>query len=137
MKSLRVAVIAGGLVLGLASFGGKYLPVPVVPAPAASAILDGVSASDARSLRDFYGAMADIVVRDGKSPAPVCATTFDLRNRHKQALQLAFANTGIVGKYPALGDKLDAYLLQAVGSLDVPLTNENREAAAKAFASIR
>jgi hypothetical protein len=137
MRSLRVAVIAGGLVLGLASFGGKYLPVPVVPAPAASAILDGVSAADARSLRDFYGAMADIVVRDGKSASPVCTTTFDLRNRHKQALQLAFASTGIVGKYPSLGDKLDAYLLQAVGSLDVPLTAENREAAAKAFASIR
>ena len=135
--SLRTAIIVGGIAVGIASFGQKYLPVPVRPAPAASAVLDGLSAADARSLRDFYSAMADIVVRDGKAASPVCLTTFDLRNRHKQALQMAFGQTSMVGKYAGLGDKLDAYLLQAVGALDVPLTAENREAAAKAFAAIR
>jgi len=135
--SLRVAIIMGGIALGVASFGQKYLPTPVLPAPAASSVLDGLSAADARSLRDFYAAMADIVVRDGKAPSPVCVTTFDLRNRHKQALQMAFVQTSMVGKYAGLGDKLDAYLLQAVGALDVPLVAENREAAAKAFAAIR
>lgn len=137
MKHLRAAIIVGGLALGAMSFGHKYLPAPSVPAPAANAILDGLSVADARALRDFYAAMADIIVRDGKAGDPVCKTTFDLRNRHKQALQMAFQQTSMVGKYPGLGDKLDAYLLQAVGALDVPLTDQNRAQAAAAFAAIR
>ena len=137
MKNLRAALIVGGLALGAYGFAGRYIPAPAVPVPASSAILDGLSAADARAIRDFYAAMADIVVRDGKAAEPVCRTTLDLRNRHRQALQMAFAFTSMVGKYPGLGDKLDAYLLQAVGALDVPLTSENREAAARAFAAIR
>lgn len=138
MKHVRIGIIVGGLALGLASFGRQYLPPSLpVPVPVPASILDGLSASDSKSMRDFYAAMADIVVRDGKAPDPVCKTTYDLRNRHRQALQMAFVSTSIVGKYPGLGDKLDAYLLQAVGSLDVPLTAQNREAAAKAFAAIR
>ncbi|NBV87917.1 MAG: hypothetical protein EBR88_00105 [Betaproteobacteria bacterium] len=138
MKTVRIGIIVGGLALGLASFGRNYLPPSLpVPAPAPASILDGLSAADARAMRDFYAALADIVARDGKAAEPVCKTTYDLRNRHKQALQMAFGFTSIVGKYPGLGDKLDAYLLQHVGSLDVPLTPEVREAAAKAFAAIR
>ena len=102
-----------------------------------SAILAGVSPADAKSLRDFYAAMADIVVRDGSAAVPVVKTTFDLRNRHRDALQMAFANTSMVGKYAGLGEKLDSYLLDAIGKLDVPLTPESRRSAAKAFSDIR
>lgn len=138
---VRKIVIAVGLVVA-ACAGGTHLvssllkpsdKTVVVPAD----VLAGVSASDAKLLRDFYAAVADIVVRDGSAADPVCKTMFDLRNRHKQALQMAFVNTGMVGKYQGLGDRLDAYLLKAVGELDVPLTPENRQAAAAAFLKIR
>lgn len=141
MKAVRVAVAVVGLLVGagglLSHFGPALtivLPQPPVPA---AGVLEGLSRQDARSMQDFYAAMADIVVRDGKSAEPVCRSVFDLRNRHKQALALAFANTGMVGRYPGLGDRLDGYLLKAVGELDIPLTPELRAAAAAAFSAIR
>jgi hypothetical protein len=141
MGWIRVAVIAIGVTVAAGAAGVGYVqsiidtPGKAVVVP--SSLLAGVSASDARLLGDFYSAMADIVVRDGLSQAPVCKTTFDLRNRHKQALEFAFANTGMVGKYDKLGARLDEYLLSAIGALDVPLTTENRQAAAKAFAAVK
>lgn len=105
--------------------------------PSAGSVLQGVSAADAAQLRDFYAAMADIVVRDGSLAQPVCKTVFDLRNRHSQALAMAFARTSMVGKYQGLGERIDAYLLKAVGDLDVPLTDDLRQRASKAFAAVR
>jgi hypothetical protein len=142
MNWLRAAVIAVGVTVAAGAAGVGWVQSilkPVGPAPLVipSAVLAGVSAADAKLLRDFYTAMADIVVRDGLSGDPVAKTTFDLRNRHKTALQLAFANTAMVGKYPGLGDRLDTYLLDAIGKLDVPLTPEVRKSAAKAFSDIR
>ncbi len=138
---MRRAIIAVGLIAAAcsAAFGvaGSALRPVVHPVVVPSAILAGVSSADAKLLRDFYAAMADIVVRDGKAPDPVCKTTFDLRARHKSALQMAFASTGMVGKYAGLGDRLDAYLLDAVGKTDSQLTPSSRDAAAKAFAEIR
>jgi hypothetical protein len=83
-------------------------------------------------MRDFYGSMADIVAR-----SEVIKTTLDLRNRHRDALAMAFEKTAMVGKYPGLGERLDKYLLDAIGSTDVPLTPELRQAASSAFASIK
>lgn len=141
MGWLRGTVIAAGVAVAAVAAGLGWLQSVLKPVDAPvvvpSSILAGVSAADARHLRDFYAAMADIVVRDGQSADPVVKTTFELRNRHKAALQLAFANTGMVGKYPALGEKIDAYLLDAIGRLDVPLTAEVRQAASKAFAAIK
>lgn len=141
MGWIRVAVIAVGVTVaagaaGVGALQGILKPVDK-PVVVPSAVLAGVSSADARQLRDFYAAMADIVVRDGFSPAPVVKTVFELRNRHKDALQMAFANTAMVGKYPGLGDRLDAYLLAAVGKTDVTLTQELRRAAAKAFSEIK
>lgn len=140
---IRSAVIALGLLVA-AGAGGAYVvqsvlkppspaPTPVLP----ESILAGVSKADAAVLRDFYAAMADIVVRDGKAKEPVVRGTLDLRNRHQQALALAFANTALVGKYEGLGARLDAYLLEAIGKTDTPLTDELRQRAAKAFSAIR
>jgi len=141
MGWLRAAVIAIGVTVaaGAAGVGALQNILKPVDKPLVvpSAILAGVSAADARMLRDFYAAMADIVVRDGTAPAPVVKTVFDLRNRHKDALQMAFVNTAMVGKYPGLGDRLDAYLLEAVGKVDATLTPELRQAASKAFAAIK
>lgn len=144
MGWLRVAVIAVGVTVaaGAAGVGAlqnllKPVDKPVVPVVVPSAILAGVSPADARQLRDFYAAMADIVVRDGSAQAPVVKTVFELRNRHRDALQMAFVNTSMVGKYPGLGDRLDAYLLAAVGKTDAALTPELRQAAAKAFSDIK
>lgn len=131
---LCLLVAAGAAGVGYVQAILKPVDRPVV---VPSAVLAGVSSADARQLRDFYTAMADIVVRDGFSPAPVVKTVFELRNRHKDALQLAFANTAMVGKYPGLGDRLDAYLLEAVGKTDATLTQEVRRSAAKAFSEIR
>lgn len=137
MNWLRVSVIAVGVAVaaGAAGVGWVQSVLKPVDRPVVvpSAILAGVSAADAKQLRDFYAAMADIVVRDSQ----VVKTTFDLRNRHKDALRLAFENTAMVGKYPGLGERLDAYLLEAIGKLDVPLTPESRRSAAKAFSDIR
>lgn len=141
MGWLRVAVIAVGVTVaaGAAGVGAlKNVLKPVdKPVVVPSAVLAGVSSADAKQLRDFYAAMADIVVRDGAAPSPVVKTVFDLRNRHKDALQMAFVNTAMVGKYPGLGDRLDAYLLEAVGKVDATLTPELRQAASKAFAAIK
>lgn len=141
MGWLRAAVIAIGVTVaaGAAGVGALQNILKPVDRPLVvpSAILAGVSSADSKHLRDFYAAMADIVVRDGSSPAPVVKTVFDLRNRHKDALQMAFANTAMVGKYPGLGDRLDAYLLEAVGKVDATLTPELRQAASKAFAAIK
>jgi hypothetical protein len=144
MALLRAIFVVACLVVAAAATGVGYLqsilqpsgPVDL-PVIVPSAVLAGVSSADAKLLKDFYTAMADIVVRDGLSSDPVAKTTFDLRNRHKTALQLAFANTAMVGKYPGLGDRLDTYLLDAIGKLDVPLTPEVRKSAAKAFSDIR
>lgn len=141
MGSLRVIFVALCLLVAAGAMGVGYVQAILKPVDrpvvVPSAVLAGVSSADARQLRDFYAALADIVVRDGFSPSPVVKTVFELRNRHKDALQLAFANTAMVGKYPGLGDRLDAYLLEAVGKTDATLTQELRRAAAKAFSEIK
>lgn len=135
---MRRAVVLLGLVAGVAGLAVGYLPAakPVV-VPEATSVLSGVSAADKAILREFYAAMADIVVRDGQAKDPVCKTLIDLRNRHKFALSMAFTKTGMEGKYAGLGDRLDAYLLAAVGDKDVPLTPELRQSASKAFSAIK
>ena len=146
MGWVRFAVVVAGLLVCAGStlvgvvqavLSQVNKPPVVEPAVEPAVILKGVGVADAKSLRDFYAAMADVVVRDGKAAEPVCKTTLELRNRHKHALQLAFAGTYIVGAYPGLGDRLDAYLLEAIGGSDVPLTPELRESAAKAFLAIK
>lgn len=135
---MRSIVLGVGLLAGVTSVAvGLYRAKPAVVVPTPSGILAGVSAADAVILRSFYGAMADIVVRDGRAKEPVCKTVFDLRNRHKNAMSMAFENTGLAGKYTGLGDRLDKYLLAAIGDKDVPLTPELRQAASRAFAAIK
>lgn len=136
----RIILLCIGLVVGVVGLGAAAFTVNLdggkVVVPAES-VLAGVGASDARTIREFYAAMADIVVRDGKAQEPVIKTVFDLRNRHRYALSMAFENTGMVGKYVGLGERLDRYLLAAVGDVDLPLTPELRQSAAAAFAAIR
>jgi hypothetical protein len=43
----------------------------------------------------------------------------------------------MVGRYAGLGQRLDEYLLLAVGDKDLPLTPELRQSAARAFAAIK
>jgi hypothetical protein len=144
MRWVRIAVIGVGLSVGLCGMAAGWLHAVLVsptspdrPLVVPSAVLAGVSSADAKQLRDFYTAMADIVVRDGLAKIPLCKTTFDLRNRHRQALETAFANTSMVGKYEGLGQRLDEYLLATIGRLDIPLTTDVRKAAAKAFSDIK
>lgn len=136
----RTIILCCGLLVGVLGLGAAAFTVNVdggkTVVPAAS-VLSGVSAADARIIRDFYLAMADIVLRDGKAKEPVVKTVIDLRNRHKHALSMAFENTGMVGRYAGLGERLDQYLLAAVGDVDVPLTPELRQAAATAFSAIQ
>lgn len=137
---VRNLVLACGLAAGVAGLIGAAFTVQVDGRPAVvkpERILAGVSSADARLILDFYEAMADVVVRDGRSASPVCKTVFDLRNRHAFALAMAFEKTGMEGKYVGLGQRLDRYLLDAVGDVDVPLTPELRASAAKAFAAIK
>jgi len=139
---MRNAVIVIGLLLAVVGGGASVLPlkVPAVvvpPAPKPEGVLAGVAAADAAILRQFHEAMADIVVRDGKAKEPVAKTVFDLRARYKHALSMAFENTAMVGKYPGLGQRLDEYLLAAVGNKDLPLTPELRQSASQAFSAIK
>lgn len=135
---MRNVVVWLGLLAGVLGAVSSVVPLkPPVVVPSPSGILAGVSAADAAELRAFYAAMADIVVRDGNAKSPSCKTVFDLRGRHKSALSMAFENTGMSGKYPGLGERIDAYLLAAVGDKDVPLTPDLRQSAAKAFAAIK
>lgn len=138
MTHVRTAAIAAGLTIGLLGLGQRILrrapePAPVQPAQ----VLVGVSVEDAAELRKFFAAVAEVVVRDGKSQEPVLKTTFDVRNRYRQALKLAFENTAIVGKYPGLGARLDEYELRTIGSVDNPLTTEERAKVAGALLAIR
>lgn len=137
---VRTLVICCGLAFGVAGLGVAAFTVHVdgkPVAPQAERILAGVSSADAAQIRQFYAAMADIVVRDGKAKEPVLKTIFDLRARHKHALSMAFESTEMVGRYDGLGQRLDQYLLDAVGATDVPLTDDIRQSAAKAFSAIR
>lgn len=139
---MRNAVIAIGLLLGVIGIGASVVPlkVPAVvvpPGPSPEGVLAGVSAADAAVLRQFHAAVADIVVRDGQAKQPVIKTVFDLQARYGHALSMAFESTGMVGRYPGLGKRLDEYLLSAVGNKDVPLTPELRQSAAQAFAAIK
>lgn len=136
---VRYAIIVLGLLVGMAGLAVKSLPV-IVPAPSPvqpSGILVGLSPADASAVRSFYEAMADIVVRDGLRADPVTKTTFELRHKHTWALATAFANTGMVGKYEGLGDRLDQYLLRAIGDTDQTLTPDLRQKIADAFAAIK
>lgn len=138
---VRSVVLTCGLLAGVAGLGAAVLTTDFEkvrpPSPVVSMVLDGVSSQDARLIKDFYSAMADVVVRDGKAKEPVCRTVFDLKNRHAFALSMAFEKTGMEGKYAGLGQKLDKYLLAAVGDTDAALTPELRESAAKAFLAIQ
>ena len=135
---MRSLVLSVGLLAGLAGMAaGLYRSKPPVVVPQPAGILAGVSSADAAIIRSFYAAMADIVVRDGNAKEPVCKSAFDLRNRHKHALSMAFENTGLAGKYAGLGDRLDKYLLAAIGDKDVALTPELRQSASRAFAAIK
>lgn len=135
---LVAALLAVALLSGSLSVVGVPRPLTPTPeVPASSDLLAGLSRSDAANIRAFYGAMADIVVRDGAEATPTVTTTLDLRNRHEYALRMAFANTGMVGKYPGLGQRLDAHLLEAIGSTDLPLTSALREKASRAFLSVK
>jgi hypothetical protein len=136
----RTVAIWAGLLIGIGAMTATVLPRkpvvnPVVPQPAG--VLAGVSAADAAILHGFHAAMADIVVRDGSAKQPVCKTLFDLRARYKYALSMAFENTGMVGRYAGLGQRLDEYLLAAIGDKDLPLTQELRQQAARAFTAIK
>lgn len=138
MNQVRTAIIAAALTVGVLGLGSKLLKPAVVPAPVQPAnLLAGMSASDAAEYRAFFGAVAEMVERDGKSTQPVLTTTFDLRNRYRQALKLAFENTGLVGRYPGFGARLDEYELRAIGAADNQLTTEERTKAANAFRAIR
>jgi hypothetical protein len=142
MNIIRASVVAACLAIGAGSLAAHFLaagvPAPVpAPTPAPEGILAPLDRADRKNLLDFYAAMADIIVRDGQAENPVCKSTFALREKHRQALAMAFAHTGIVGKYPGLGERLDAYLLAAIGDTDVLLTPESRDAAARSFLSIK
>lgn len=142
MQIARIAVVASCLVIGAVSLAAHFVSTAVsgpapAPAPAPEGILASLERNDRKALLDFYSALADIVVRDGQAENPVCKTKFDLRERHRQALALAFANTAIVGKYPGLGERLDAYLLAAIGDTDAQLTPDLRGVAARSFLSIK
>lgn len=133
----RTAVIIVALLVGAGGLTSQFVRLPV-PAPhQPDSILAGVASADAKQIRDFYAAMADIVVRDGLSSDPVAKTTFELRHKHAQALALAFAGTGLAGKYTGLGDRIDQYLLRAIGDTDQPLTPALRQKSADAFAAIQ
>lgn len=135
----RIAVIVVALVVGAGGLASQYVRLPL-PAPSPvhpEGVLAGVSSKDAAELRAFYAAMADIVVRDGLRTDPVVRTVFELRHKHTQALAAAFAHTGMVGRYEGLGDRIDQYLLRAIGDTDQQLTPELRQKIAAAFAAIK
>lgn len=133
----RIAVIVVALLVGAGGLAGQYVRLPA-PAPLQpEGILAGVGRADAEQIRSFYAAMADIVLRDGLRSDPVVKTTFELRHKHAQALATAFANTGLSGKYAGLGDRIDQYLLRAIGDTDQPLTAELRQKSAESFAAIK
>ena len=139
MRWARIAVAAICLSVGTVGCSAHYVLglLDSARAPVSSALLAGLSKQDAQSMRDFYQAMSDVVARDGVSSPAVVKTTSDLRTRHRDALSMAFAGTSMVGKYPGLGERLDKYLLEAVGDTDAPMTAAMRESAARAFAAIK
>lgn len=97
-----------GLAVAFAAL--QFVGSPQRPAdgPVAKALSSASSADRAR-VRSVYGALADLIERDG---GKLIATTAVWRSVYSDALRLAAGGTGLVGKYPGLDVAVEEVLAQ-------------------------
>lgn len=77
--------------------------------------LSKITPPDRNYLANFYDAMAFVVERDGKQAKPVITDTGKFEAFHGGSLRLAVDRED-VGKYPGLGEAIDATIANALGS---------------------
>lgn len=108
---------------------GGDLPSPG-PAPAPGYIpsaelqqlvFDVVPISEPK-LAEFYGDFADVLARD--SDSKIISTTGQFRTLNERAGRLAFQKTGLQGKYPDLGIKLNDKAATFLGLQNGPLDRQ-------------
>ena len=97
----------------------QFVGSPQRPAdgPVAKALVSATSSDRAR-VRSVYGALADLIERDG---GKLIATTAVWRAIYSDALRLAAGGTDLVGKYPDLDTAIEAELAKHYPLDNVPI----------------
>ena len=88
------------LVIAAVAFAAyQFLPATQRPVGPVSSVLANASTRDRAKVKSVYGALADLIERDGGKLIP---TTAVWRAIYADALRLAAGGTGLVGKYPGM-----------------------------------
>ena len=103
---MRHIILAAAIAFAALQFVGS--PQRPVDGPVAKALASASSADKAR-VRSVYGALADLIERDG---GKLIATTAVWRAIYSDALRLAAGGTGLVGEYEGLDAAIEAELAQ-------------------------
>jgi hypothetical protein len=140
LKSWSVAV---GVVLLTFAWKGSALTIPwppdkggevVMPQPEPvllawaeplRPVLPRMLMKDREYLANFYDAMAFVLIRDAQRETPIVKTTGDFVLLHAGSLQMAI-DKAAVGKYPGLGEAIDATFVNSIGADQRPLTTSER-----------
>jgi hypothetical protein len=131
MKHIMAAFVAVALVWAFYPAGGTT-PVVVSPKSPVTAALSPASRQDKARVAAFYSALADVVERD----QAVITTVGEFRELHSRSLDLAFKGTDLPGKHPGLDVAINAQLVAAVGTDDVPLPPAKRQALVQALKDV-
>ena len=101
---VKHVILAAAVAFAAFQFAGS--PQRPADGPVAKALSSASSADRAR-VRSVYGALADLVERDG---GKLIATTAVWRAIYQDALRLAAGGTDLVGKYPGLDTAVEEEL---------------------------
>lgn len=104
---------------------GCVLPIPINYPASVQAVADGLKGypQQAHALGEFYATLAELVKADAK-----IVTTGDFEMTHRKTLQAFVASTGYKGA-PMVGDKIDASILEVMGTLDADVAIADKRAA--------
>lgn len=91
-----------------------------------------ISKSDASQIYDFFLQLSDVVLYDDG----LIATTGQFRQFNMVAGGLNFAGLEMQNKYPELGEEIDALIIQALGSENVPIDASKRSRLVKTLRAI-
>ena len=136
---VAVLLIVAGAVAAWRQPASRPEPNPNAPDAATRAIVANVREilsghqEDGKRLAAFYLALADVIQRDA---GQVIRDMADVREVNRRAGLLMFQQTDLQGKYPGLGDAIEAALAQLVGMDNAPLDDAKRKTVIAAFRAI-
>lgn len=110
------------LVIAAIAFAAyQFLPATQRPVGPVSSVLANASPRDRAKVASVYGALADLIERDGGKLIP---TTAVWRAIYADALRLAAGGTGLVGKYPGLDKAIEQTLAEHYPLDNLPIDPE-------------